>query len=457
MLAAIIRAMTSPQPLQTIVERRAAGHARRAVLSRSAHAIWEPSPSRVDPIAILKSQDADRIEALRPVRYGRMSVDAFAFLRGAAAVMNADLGSTPNTGIRTQLSGDAHLMNFGGFAGVTGDPLFDLNDFDETLPGPFEWDVKRLSASLAVAGRVQGLSDKACRALARRAAHGYRREIAQLAMVAPLDAWHARVALVEAIEAIGDRPVRKRVQARLQAVLQSNRDGFSHLVSTDGLLRLPDRPPAIYRLSDHEDVAHQAFAAYLGSLAEERRVLVRRYALRDVAFKAVGVGSVGTFCAIGLYATADGDTLLLQLKEAKTSVLAPFAGASTYDNQGERVVVGQRMLQAEPDVFLGWAQSHGRDFYVRKLKDSRLAAIGMRIEAELLPFYAKLCGRTLARAHARAGDAAVISGYLGDGDSFDEAIAKWSIGYAHQTDRDFERFSDAIASGEITAVKEAHT
>jgi uncharacterized protein (DUF2252 family) len=345
-------------------------------------------------------------------------------------------------------------MNFGAGAGVTGDALFDCNDFDETLPGPFEWDVKRLAASLVVAGRVQGLPDKACRALARRAAHSYRREIAALSMAAPLDAWHASVQLNEAIEAIGDRSARRHERQRLQNVLQSNRDGYRHLIASNGSLQLPERPPAIFRLGAHEEIAHTAFAAYTESLAEERRVLVRRYQLRDVAFKAVGVGSVGTFCAIGLYATADGDTLLLQLKEAKTSVLAPFAGASAYDHQGVRVVVGQRIMQAEPDVFLGWANSDGRAFYVRKLKDSRLAAIATEIEGELLPFYARLCGRTLARAHARGGDAAAIAGYLGDGDSFDEAIARWAIGYADQTDRDYQRFRGAIASGELEAFME---
>jgi len=441
-------------PPMSIPDRRAAGHARRAAISRSAHGEFIVPRNRLDPIAILKAQNADRIAALVPLRTGRMAVDPFAFLRGAAAVMAADLATTPDTGLRTQLCGDAHLMNFGAGAGVTGDALFDCNDFDETLPGPFEWDVKRLAASLVVAGRVQGLPDKACRALARRAVHSYRREIATLSMVAPLDAWHARVQLNDAIEAIGDRSARRHERQRLQNVLQSNRDGYRHLIASDGSLQLPERPPAIFRLGAHEEIAHTAFAAYTESLAEERRVLVRRYELRDVAFKAVGVGSVGTFCAIGLYATPDGDTLLLQLKEAKTSVLAPFAGASAYDQQGERVVVGQRIMQAEPDVFLGWASSDGRAFYVRKLKDSRLAAIATEIEGELLPFYARLCGRTLARAHARGGDAAAIAGYLGDGDSFDEAIARWAIGYADQTDRDYQRFLGAIAAGELEAFME---
>ena len=450
----IIRRMIETVPPLSIADRRAAGHARRALIARSAHADFVVPPHRIDPVAILKAQNGNRIAALVPLRTGRMAGDPVAFLRGAAAVMAADLAATPDTGLRAQLCGDAHLMNFGAAVGVTGDALFDVNDFDETLPGPFEWDVKRLAGSLAVAGRVQGLPDKACRALARRAVHSYRREIGQLAMVAPLDAWHSRVELNDAIEAISDRSARRHERQRLQNVLQSNQDGYRHLISANGSLHLPERPPAIFRLGTHEEIAHTAFAAYTEGLAEERRVLVRRYTLRDVAFKAVGVGSVGTFCAIGLYATPDGDTLLLQLKEAQASVLAPFAGASAYGQHGERVVVGQRIMQAEPDVFLGWAHSDGRAFYVRKLKDARLAAIGTEIEGELLPFYARLCGRTLARAHARGGDAAAIAGYLGCGDSFDAAIAHWSIGYADQTDRDFQRFRGAIAAGELESFTE---
>jgi uncharacterized protein (DUF2252 family) len=448
----VIIAMPPLPPLLTSADRKAAGHARRGALSRSAHADWTPPPGRADPVATLKAQDKDRIPALRPLRHARMAVDAFAFLRGAAAIMAADLGSMANTGISTQLSGDCHLANFGATAGVNGDALFDLNDFDETLPGPFEWDVKRLAASLAVAGRVQGLSDKACRALARRAVHSFRREIASFASASPLDTWHSRIELGAAVDAISERDVRRQQRQHLHQAVQSSRDGYKQYISSDGSLRLPERPPAIFRLGAQEEIAHGAFLDYLNSLPEERRTLISRYRLRDVAFKAVGVGSVGTFCAIGLFANADGDTLLLQLKEAKRSVLAAYAGPSVYNQQGQRVVVGQRVMQAEPDLFLGWSQSLGRDFYVRRLKDSRLAAVGTDIEATALPFYAKLCGRTLARAQARTGDAAVMAGYLGDGDSFDEAVAQWAISYSEQNALDYARFRQAITDGEIEAV-----
>ena len=446
--------MSDNPKLLSVADRKASGRARRARMPRGAHAEWTAPVGRRDPVATLVENGANRIAALLPLRYGRMSVDAFTFLRGAASIMAADLGSCPDSGIRAQLCGDAHIGNFGAFAGGDGVALYDVNDFDETLPGPFEWDVKRLAASLVVCGRVQGLADKALRALARRAVQAYRCEIAQLSGVAPFDAWRSRIVLDHAIDAIGDRALRKRIRRRMDAAVTSCQDGYSHLVSPDGGLRLPERPPAIFRLGAHERTAHDAFAAYLGSLREEVRVLMERYRLRDVAFKAVGVGSVGTFCAIGLFANAEGDKLLLQLKQATASVLAPFVGLSVYPQHGERVVVGQRMLQAEPDLFLGWTRSGERDFYVRRLKDTRLAEIGARIEAGSLPFAARLAGRTLARAHARAGDDAVIAGYLGEGDSFDAAVAQWALAYAEQTSRDFTRFKAAISAGEIEATIE---
>jgi uncharacterized protein (DUF2252 family) len=384
-----------------------------------------------------------------------MRVDPFAFLRGSAAIMAADLGTLPNSGLRVQACGDCHLMNFGAFASPEGTPVFDSNDFDETLHAPFEWDVKRLAASLAVAGRARGLPDKAARGLARRGVHAYRRHMIELAAVAPLDAWRSAIGLVAAIEDISDRTVRKRERAALTRAVEASRNAYRDIISADGTLRLPHKPQITWRLDDHEDTAHAAFAAYHASLAEERRVLLDRYRLVDVAFKAVGVGSVGTFCAIGLFATADGDTLILQLKEAMQSVLARYAGPSLYKNQGERVVVGQRMMQATPDVFLGWAAAgpEGRHFYVRVLKDSRLANVGVDIQAGSLPFYARLCGQTLARAHARSGDAAEIAGYLGEGDAFDEAVGAFALAYADQTTRDWRTFCEAIAAGRIEATE----
>lgn len=446
--------MDKPRPLLPVADRQAAGHARRSLLSRSAHAEWHKPAQRADPIALLKQTETGRLPSLLPLRHGRMAVDAFAFFRGTAAIMAADLGSLPDSGIHTQLSGDAHLANFGARAGQFGDPLFDVVDFDETLPGPFEWDLKRLAASLVVAGRVLGLPDKACRSLARRMVHAYRRQMAELAVVAPIEAWQSRIKLDAAIEDIGDRVVRRQERQRLHDIVEDGRHGFRRLIASPQNLKLRERPPSLFRLGPEEYTAHAAFAAYEAGLAEERRMLMQRYRLRDVAFKAVGVGSVGLFCAIGLYATADGDTLLLQLKAVRPSVLAPHAGPSVYAHDGQRVVVGQRLLQAEPDLFLGWTQSGGQDFYVRQLKDPRLAAVGGKIETGALAFYARLCGKTLGRAHARAGDAAMISGYLGEGDSFDEAVALWALAYADQTEQDFQQFRTAIADGEIEAQTE---
>ncbi len=452
------RASVVPQPpeLLSVHDRRQAGHDLRRRVPRSAHREWTPSPERRDPVEVLIENDATRIAPLLPIRYGRMKENAFAFFRGSAAVMAADLAGVPRTGLQVQACGDCHLMNFGAYASPEGTPVFDINDFDETLPAPFEWDLKRLAASLAVAGRAHGMTDKAARALARRAGHAYRRHIHDLASVAPLDAWRSSIDLEEAIEEIGDRDVRKHERQNLHGAVDASRNAYGSLLSPRGSLRLPEHPPAVYRLGPQEPTAHAAFRAYVETLSEERRVLVERYRLRDVAFKAVGVGSVGTFCAIGLFATADGDTLLLQIKEAQRSVLAPYAGDSDYANQGERVVVGQRMVQAAVDVFLGWAEGgpEHRNFYVRQLKDSRLAAVGANIAASALPFYARLCGRTLARAQARSGDAAKIAGYLGDGDTFDAALADFAMAYADQTDRDYAAFLEAIKTGRIEAAKE---
>lgn len=443
--------MDIERPLRSVADRKSAGHARRALMSRSAHAVWTSPPLRSDPVAVILAAEAGRIEALLPLRHARMATDAFAFLRGAAAIMAADLGAGCDSGLRTQLSGDAHLANFGARAGQFGDALFDVVDFDETLPGPFEWDVKRLAASLVVAGQVRDLTDKACRALARRMVHAYRHEMMLLATVPPLEAWQSRIMLDSAINEIGDRSVRKQERQRLYNIVEDGRHGFRRLIAGPGTLRLRERPPLVFRLGPQEQTAHQAFEAYERGLAEERRMLLQRYRLCDVAFKAVGVGSVGLFCAIGLYGTADGDSLLLQLKAVRKSVLAPFAGAGAYPHDGQRVVTGQRLMQAEADLFLGWTQSGGQDFYVRQLKDPRLAAVGDRIDATSLPFYARLCGQTLGRAHARAGDAAAISGYLGEGSAFDDAVAVWALAYAEQNRRDFMRFREAIAAGEIAA------
>jgi uncharacterized protein (DUF2252 family) len=430
--------------------RREAGRAARRRLPRRDLAAL-PRPAR-DPVGLLQAADAGRIPSLLPLRYGRMRKDPFAFLRGSAALMAADLATAPNSGLMVQACGDCHLLNFGTYASPEGTPLFDINDFDETLPAPFEWDIKRLAASVAVAARARGARGRAAGELARATAEAYRRHMLRLAAMPVLDAWRDRIDLAGAVAAIGRKRLRAQEERRLRAALAASHRAYGHLVAKDGL-RLAEHPPAIYRLGPQEPTAHAAYAAYLDGLAEERRALLARYRLRDVAFKAVGVGSVGTFCAIGLFATADGEPLLLQLKEAQASVLALHAGASAFAHQGERVVVGQRIMQAASDVLLNWTQGgpDGRHFYVRALKDSRLAAIGAEIEDAALAFYAPLCGRTLARAHARAGDAAMIAGYLGRGTAFEDAIAEFALAYACQTEADHAAFRAAIEAGRIEA------
>jgi uncharacterized protein (DUF2252 family) len=444
----VAKATRSPE------DRRQAGAALRHEVPRSAQAEWTPAADRADPVDILIEQGKSRIQELLPIRYGRMSTDPFAFLRGAAAVMAADLARTAATGIRMQACGDAHLANFGAYASPEGLPVFDINDFDETLPAPFEWDVKRLATSLVVSGRVAQYSEKAARKLAYAAARSYSEHMAELADLPPVAAWNRRIDLGKAIDDIEEPKLRDAVQKRLDRVLESGAKHFGLAGKQHGEARIPEKPPLVYHLSKHDLPARKAFASYAETLQEDRRVLLHRHTLRDVAFKAVGVGSVGTFCAIGLLTAGDGSPLLLQIKEAQESVLAPFAGASHYANHGERVVVGQRMLQAATDVFLGWttAPIDGRCFYIRRLKDSRLADIGTQLQAAL-PFYASLCGRTLARAHARAGDPALVSGYIGSGTGFEEAISEFAVAYADQTEKDWNSFLAAIKAGRITAAE----
>jgi uncharacterized protein (DUF2252 family) len=433
-------------------QRRRAGAALRRAVPRSAQGHWTRPDDRADPVGILIEQGKSRIQELLPIRYGRMATDPFAFMRGAAAVMAADLAQTPATGIRMQACGDAHLANFGSYATPEGTPVFDLNDFDETLPAPFEWDVKRLATSLVVAGRVAQYSEKAARGLACIAARAYREHMAELARLSPVAAWNRRVDLAKAIAGIEQPRVRDAVEKRLARILESGAEHFGLVEEKNGAAHIREKPPLVYRLSKHDLPARKAFASYAKTLQEDRRVLLHRHTLRDVAFKAVGVGSVGTFCAIGLLTAGDGSPLLLQIKEAQESVLAPFAGPSDYANHGERVVVGQRMMQAATDVFLGWTRTpiDKRYFYIRRLKDSRLANVGTQLQAAL-PFYASLCGRTLARAHARAGDPILVSGYAGNSTAFDEAIGGFAVAYGDQIEKDWNAFLAAIEAGRVVA------
>lgn len=441
--------LMAPEP-GTASARRAAGHAGRRRMPRSAHAIWTPPPGRADPVSILVADAARRIPDLVPLRFGRMRPDALAFLRGAAAVMAADLGAMPHTGLIAQACGDAHLRNFGAFAAADGAARFDLTDFDETLPAPFEWDLKRLATSLMLAARTRGLGSKVGRALARRAVHAYRRQMDTLAALPPIDAWNLRLDVDAALEEISDRGSRKRERERVEDTVAASRDRYQRLLEPGGR-SLRKHGGALLRLASLAEQARAAFLAYLARLPEEQRRVLDRYRLTDTAFQVVGVGSVGRFCAVGLWLTDDGDPLLLQLKEAVPSVLAPFAGPSAYAHQGQRVVVGQRIMQAEPDVLLGWADAGGRHYYVRQLKDPRMAGVGEAVEHEALGFYARLCGRVLARAHARGGDPAMLAGYLGESDAMDEALAAFADAYADQMEADHAALLAAIDSGRVEA------
>jgi uncharacterized protein (DUF2252 family) len=446
------KSANSGHATEKLDERRAKGAEWRKQVPFDAQAEWKPPANRADPVEILIEQGKTRIQELLPVRYARMKTDPFAFLRCAAAIMAADLAAGPSTGLRVQVCGDCHLGNFGGYASPEGTPVFDVNDFDETLPAPFEWDVKRLAASLATAGRVAKMPGRECRRLARTATKSYRQRLGALALMPPLDAWSSRIDLAGAIAEVDSNKIRHHVERRRETMVRGAKEHYGLVEQKNGDWRIKDKPPLVRHLSHHELHAHQAFASYTETLAEDRRVLLQRYHRRDVAFKTVGVGSVGTFCAIGLFVADDGSPLLLQIKEAQESVLAPFAGASDYANHGERVIIGERMMQATPDVFLGWTRNavNGHYFYVRRLKDPRLANLGALLE-ETLPYYAKLCGHTLARAHARSGDALALSGYMGDDSDFDKAIAEFAMAYADQTEHDWRALLDAIKSGRISA------
>jgi uncharacterized protein (DUF2252 family) len=448
-----------PDDLQPIAERRQAGQDLRKLVPRGRHAGWQPSPDRRDPVDILIEANRHRISSLLPIRYERMRQSAFAFMRGSATVMAADLAKTPISGIRVQSSGDCHLANFGAFAATDGTPAFDINDFDETLPAPFEWDLKRLATSFAVASKSSGLAERNCRQYARTVALAYRLHLAELMRLDPISAWRSRIDVTHLLQGIEDTKLRDRELKRLHIATEAHRKGYPKLLERrrNGW-RIRPKPPLTLPLSGQNDdtlelVARTAFDSYKFSLPEERAVLLDRYRLADVAFKVVGIGSVGTFCAIGLFTTRDDATLLLQIKEAQESVLAPYAAPSVYTNQGQRVVTGQRIMQGERDLFLGWTQEHRSDqhCYVRQLKDARLAPIGSDLADGALPYYAMLCGSTLARAHARSGDAARIYGYMGSGGAFDAAIAEFAMAYAAQVERDWRQFLAAIKSGSIVA------
>ena len=442
---------------KAVATRMAEGRAERESVPLEAHGEWAAPDGRPDPVGILEEQNTTRVPDLVPIRHGRMIVSPFTFYRGGAAIMASDLSQTPGTGLRVQCCGDAHLSNFGVFAAPDRRPVFDLNDFDETLRAPFEWDVKRLVASFVVAARDNGYRRKEQRAAARAAAEAYRTTMARAAGMRFLEVWYARVDADNVLAELSGRNDKATVNAVQKGLAKARKRTSLGSLSkfaqqVDGGYRIREQPPVIARPSaaiygDVEQIVRQGLADYASSLSPERRLVLDHYHYVDLARKVVGVGSVGTEAfMVLLMGDRDDDPLFLQVKEADTSVLAPYAGAGEYEQQGERVVQGQRVMQAASDPFLGWATgtgARGREFYVRQLRDMKGSAVIETMPPARLARYGELCGITLARAHARSGDAAKVAGYLGDGDTFDRALEDFAVAYADQNDADYAEFTDA--------------
>lgn len=431
----------------------------RNILPRAEQANWQTPKDRRDPIAILEDSNQGRVPELIPIRYGRMLRSAFTFLRGSAAIMAYDLATTPNTGIQVQACGDCHLLNFGLFATPERNLVFDINDFDETHPAPWEWDLKRLAVSFVVSARSNQVADQDAQSVAASCARAYREHLREYSRMSPLEVWYERLDMTEMIEMSPNEKVKKRREAFAErAQKRITEHLFPKIVTLkEGKHQFVDQPPILFHSTDPELGSRvlNGLQEYRNSLPEEPRVLFDRYRLEDYATKVVGIGSVGTHCSIALFFSEENHPLILQVKEARRSVLEPYTQTSCYKNQGQRVVVGQRLMQSSSDIFLGWARSQlGRDFYVRQLRDMKLSLPIEGMQADRFHRYAEFCGWSLARAHAKGGDAATISGYLGKSDAFDQAIAKFAVAYADQTEQDYAALVQAVASGRIEAIVE---
>jgi uncharacterized protein (DUF2252 family) len=463
--------------LSDFEERRARGREARKRTPRSLHAGWTPPSDRTDPVALLEEQAASRVPELVPIRYGRMLVSPFTFYRGAALLMASDLSTTPDSGLVTQICGDAHLSNFGVFGTPERTMVFDLNDFDETLPGPWEWDVKRLAASFEVGGRSAGFSPDECRDATATVARSYREQMRKLAAAPVLDAWYERLDAKQLLELVraehhanrADKRQVKRAGSLIEkARTKDSAAAFAKLAHVvDGRLRIQADPPLVEPIEtlipdaevrrEAEDMMRRLLETYTGTLLIENHP-IREFDYVHMARKVVGVGSVGTRAwVLLLRGRDDRDPLILQAKEAQESVLERFLGASTYASHGERVVAGQRLMQASSDIFLGWQDAEGydgvtRDFYIRQLLDWKGSVDVDDIEPRGAKVYASLCGQTLARAHSRGGDRVAIAAYLGKSDRFDRAITDFASDYADQNERDYRAFVEAEATGRIAAL-----
>jgi uncharacterized protein (DUF2252 family) len=458
-------------PHYTLAERAERGRAARAQVPRSVHGEWAPASDRRHPVELLEEQAATRVPELVPIRYGRMLTSPFAFFRGGAYLMASDLAPVPRTGLNAQLCGDAHLSNFGGYAAPDRTLVFSLNDFDETLPGPFEWDVKRLLASFAVAGRELGLDAVQRRRILLSTARNYRTATASFATMSNLEVWYSRLDVDEIARVWASRASLKQQKRFGQTVAKARTKdsmrAFSKLTRlVDGEPRIVGDPPLLVPLeelvpeSEHhaiDEAAREIIRAYRRTLPRDRRKLLERYRYVHAARKVVGVGSVGTRAWIMLLLGRDGgDPLFLQFKEAQRSVLEPFLAKSEFGQCGQRVVEGQRLMQSASDILLGWERIAGldgvvRDFYIRQLWDAKGSAVVETMDPSALELYGEICAWTLARAHARSGDAVAIASYLGKGDTFDRALAAFSEAYADQNERDFGALEAAVASGRVEA------
>jgi uncharacterized protein (DUF2252 family) len=436
--------------------RRQEGKAMRSTVPHDAHSHYAPSPERPDPVALLQGQDAVRIQSLVPIRFGRMVATPFSFYRGAAIVMANDLATTPTTGWLAQACGDAHLENFGAFGTEEGSLVFDVNDFDETYPAPWEWDLKRLAASAVLALRELGAKSSAQRAAASAAATGYRNAVQRLADMGVMARWSAVVDVPKVLTLMGTS-ARQIDKVTAAALKESNTGAFPKLTAlVDGQRQIKEKPPLVERITDDAELQNvrQGFASYRETLRPELQLLLDRFSLVDFARKVVGVGSVGMPAYVGLYMSADNDPLFLQVKRAVESVLKQFV---TIDDppthQGERVVVGQRLMQVAGDPLLGWTTPSGdQHFYVRQLRDMKVSFDVTTMKPSRVLQYVGLCAQVLARAHSRTGDPSLLAGYLGSSDrsaGFDNAIAEFAIAYADQTERDHAALQQAIKDGRV--------
>jgi len=455
----------------SVDQRAAAGKAARAKVPRSSHAAWNPAARRRDPVKVLEDQAKSRVKELVPIRYGRMLASPFTFFRGAAAIMAMDLAKTPQSGLRVQACGDAHLSNFGVFAAPDRRLVIDVNDFDETLPGPWEWDVKRLAASFAIAGRDRDFTPKETRTAVLTTARAYREAMREFATMRNLDVWYARLdveSLLGDLAKVADKKQMKAVQRNVaKAHKKNSMKAFDRLVRVvDGEPQIISDPPLLVparellerdQEQEYEERMREMLGRYRESLKGDRRHLFDSYRFVEMARKVVGVGSVGTRAWVLLMMGRDGqDPLFMQAKEAEASVLEPYVGESDFKNHGERVVEGQWLMQASSDILLGWLPALGfdeqeRDFYVRQLWDGKRSVEVETLAPEGLEIYGRVCGWTLARAHARSGDRIAIASYLGKGDTFDRAVAEFSELYADQNELDYAALADAVKSGSIEA------